>query len=190
MKLLLIVDMINGFLKEGNMAFASGMAVVDPILELATNFVAKDYDIAAFRDEHAPDSLEFRTYPTHCLKGSSESELIDELKIFDNKIIDIPKASTNGVNTQAFQALLKEKSYEESVVVGVCSDICVLQSVLSLITQFYEHNIDTKVSVATDAIATFDNSEHNANDYHNFAIDLMRNASANISDSKTIINQK
>ena len=135
MKLLVIVDMINGFVYDGNMAFTESQAVIDSIVKLATHFTNKNYDILAFRDDHLADSLEFRAYPVHCLKGSTESELISELQIFEN-IIDNPKRSTNGVNTPQFQALLQEKTYTEIVVVGVCTDICVLQTTLSLITQF------------------------------------------------------
>lgn len=187
MKLLLIVDMINGFLKEGNMAFESGMVTVEPIIALANSFKANGYDIAAFRDEHAIDSLEFKSYPVHCVEGTSESLLIDELAIFENEIIDIPKRSTNGVNTKAFQKLLADNKYDEVVVVGVCTDICVLQAGLALVTQFYENNIDTKVTVVSDAVATFDAPGHNAEQYHNFALDLLRNASVQVKESNEIL---
>lgn len=187
MKLLLIVDMINGFLKEGNMAFESGMVTVEPIIALANDFKKKGYDIAAFRDEHTIDSLEFKTYPEHCVKGTSESLLIDELMIFEKEIIDIPKRSTNGVNTEAFQKLISSNSYDEVVIVGVCTDICVLQAGLALVTQFYENNIDAKVTVVSDAVATFDSPEHNAEQYHNFSLDLLRNASVQVKESKQII---
>lgn len=183
MKLLLVVDVINGFLKEGNMSFESGQTVIDPIIKLVEKFIAEGHMIATFRDEHEEDSLEFKTYPIHCVKGSSESELVSELLPYKDHFIDIPKRSTNGTNTLAFQNLLIDNKFSEVVVVGVCVDICVLQAVLSLITYFYENNIDTKVIVAKDTVATFDNEVHNADEYYDFSIKLMENASAVIVDT-------
>ncbi len=183
MKLLLIVDVINGFLKEGNMAFESGQTVIQPIVNLVEDFIEKDYMIATFRDEHGEDSLEFKTYPVHCLKGTPESELVSELLPYKKHMIDIPKRSTNGTNTLAFQQLLSDNIFSEIVVVGVCVDICVLQSVLSLITYFYENDIDTRVTVAKDTVATFDTAEHPGKQYYDFSINLMENASANIVDT-------
>lgn len=178
MKLLLVVDVIDGFLVEGNMAFTSGQTVIDPIVNLVENYIEKDYMIAAFRDEHAEDSLEFKTYPIHCVKGTQESQLVKQLLPYKDHFIDIPKRSTNGTNTLAFQKLLSDNVFSEIVVVGVCVDICVLQSVLSLITYFYENDIDTKVIVPKDAVATFDNEVHNEEQYYDFSIKLMENASA------------
>lgn len=180
MKLLLVVDMINGFLKEGNMSFESGQKTIEPIKDLIEQFIANGDMIAAFRDEHNSDSLEFKTYPVHCIKGSGESDLIDELKPYAEHIVDIPKNSTNGTNTVAFQKLLSDNVFSEVVVVGVCTDICVLQAVLSLITYFYENDLDTKVVVVEEAVDTFDTPEHSAEEYNKFSLDLMRNASATI----------
>ncbi len=180
MKLLLVVDMINGFLKTGNMSFESGQRTIEPTKKLIEQFIESGDMIAAFRDEHNADSLEFKTYPEHCIKGSGESDLIDELKVFDEHIIDIPKNSTNGTNTVAFQKLLSDNVFSEVVVVGVCTDICVLQAVLSLITYFYENDLDTKVKVVRDAVDTFDAPEHDREHFNKFSLDLMRNASAEI----------
>lgn len=178
MKLLLIVDVIDGFLVSGNMSFTSGQTVIGPIVNLVEDYIDKGYKIAAFRDEHTEDSLEFKTYPIHCVKGTQESELVEQLHPYKEHIIDIPKRSTNGTNTLAFQKLLSDNVFSEIVVVGVCVDICVLQSVLSLITYFYENDIDTKVIVPKDTVATFDSEEHSAKDYYDFSIKLMENASA------------
>ncbi len=183
MKLLLVVDVIDGFLKIGNMSFESGQVVLDPIVKLVEQFIENGDMIAAFRDEHPEDSLEFKTYPIHCVKGTQESELVSELKPYEEHFVDIPKRSTNGTNTLAFQKLLKDNRFTEIVVVGVCVDICVLQAVLSLVTYFYENDIDTKVIVPKDAVATFDSEAHPEAEFYDFSIKLMENASAQIVDT-------
>ncbi|NLC55176.1 MAG: cysteine hydrolase [Erysipelothrix sp.] len=182
MKLLLVVDVINGFLKEGNMSF-DGDNVIAPIEALIKEFIKNDDMIITFRDQHEKDSLEFITYPEHCVIGTSEVDLIDELSLYKPHIIDIPKNSTNGTNTIAFQNILSDNVFEEVVVVGVCTDICVLQAVLSLITYFYENDIDTKVTVVKDAVDTFDTDQHKQDYYNELSFNLMANASANLVES-------
>lgn len=180
MKLLLVVDVINGFLKEGNMAFESGQKVIEPIKYLMEDFIKKGHKVVTFRDQHFPDSLEFKSYPKHCVINTDEVLLVSELAHFEDDIIDIAKNSTNGTNTVEFQQLLSDNVFEEVVVVGVCTDICVLQSVLSLITYFYQNDLDTKVVVVKDAVDTFDLEGHDANEFNEFSLKLMENASAEI----------
>lgn len=183
MKLLLVVDVIKGFLKEGNMAFEDGNKVVKPIKALIEKFIENNDMIVTLRDEHKEDSLEFKSYPKHCVIGTSEVELIDELSMYKPHMVDVAKRSTNGINTKQFREILKENTFSEVVVVGVCTDICVLQSVLSLITYFYEHDIDTKVTVVQDAVETFDAEGHDQAYYNELAFNLMENATANLVSS-------
>lgn len=183
MKLLLVVDVINGFLVEGDMSFTDGKDIIKPIRTLVEEYIKNDDMIVTFRDQHQEDSLEFKSYPKHCVIGTSEVELVEGLQVYSDSYIDIPKNSTNGTNTEAFQKLIKANQFSEVVVVGVCTDICVLQSVLSLITYFYENNINTKVSVVKDAVETFDVSGHKRDYYNQLSFDLMENASANLVDS-------
>ncbi len=185
MKLLLVVDVINGFLKEGNMAFTDGADVVSPIVALVKQYIKNDDMIVTFRDQHEVDSLEFKSYPKHCITGTNEVELVKKLQPYTDSFIDIPKNSTNGTNTKAFMELLANNKFSEVVVVGVCSDICVLQAVLSLITYFYQNDLDTKVTVVKDAVETFDSEDHKRDYYNELSFNLMANASANIVDSFT-----
>lgn len=53
-------------------------------------------------DSHQKSSQEFITYPPHCLKGSEESEIIEELKIIGGYQL-IEKNSTNGFLEPDFQ---------------------------------------------------------------------------------------
>lgn len=183
MKLLLVVDVIDGFIREGNMSFPEGERVISPIRALIEEFIKNDDMIVTFRDQHQLNSLEFKSYPEHCVIGTGEEELVKELVPYKSHIIDIPKNSTNGTNTVAFQNILSDNIFSEVVVVGVCTDICVLQSVLSLITYFYENDIDTKVTVVKDAVETFDLEGHDQNYYNELSFNLMENASANLVNS-------
>ena len=79
-RLLVIVDMVNGFIKEGNMADPYINHITPRIISLVEESIKDGEGIAFVKDTHEPNSKEFRKFPIHCLKGTSESELIDELK--------------------------------------------------------------------------------------------------------------
>lgn len=162
--LLLVVDMINGFIHTG--------ALADPkINQITPNIIKrlKKHDAIFICDSHNEASIEFESFPKHCIENSYESEVIDELKPFVKKIVR--KNSTN-----AFHCLdMKEiNQYNEIIVTGCCSDICVLQLALTLKSYFNQNNIHKVVKVYEDSIATYDSEEHNAKIHHDFAISLMQ----------------
>ena len=45
----------------------------------------KGYKKVFFLDTHLENSVEFKTYPVHCIDGTIESELVDELRPYLDK---------------------------------------------------------------------------------------------------------
>ena len=90
MKALFVIDMVNGFVKEGAMHDIKIMSIVPCIENLVREF---DGDCYFIRDAHDRDAVEFKSFPSHCVKGTSESEVIDELRPYVKK--EILKNSTN-----------------------------------------------------------------------------------------------
>ena len=97
-----------------------------------------------------------------------ESEIIDELKPYVKETIQ--KNSTN-----TFHVLDKKmlEDYDSFVIVGCCSDICVMQFALSLKTYLNQMNMDKKVCVPLNCIATYDAPLHSAEEYHKMALNIM-----------------
>ena len=85
-ELLVVVDMINGFIKEGNMADKTINHITPNIIKLIEETLGKEEGIAFIKDTHNTDSTEFKKFPIHCLEGTSEAELIDELKPYEKNI--------------------------------------------------------------------------------------------------------
>ena len=174
-----VVDMINGFVHEGPLADPSILKIVPKTKEVIESFLKEGKDVLSFQDAHSDHSLEFENYPPHCLKGTSQSELIPELKEFELSIQKIEKDTTNGFFASGFQDYLKSHPNLNSVtVVGCCTDICVLQFVQSLKT--YTQTIGKKmdVKVVQDAVDTFGSPTHDKALYHNQALSLMKNEGA------------
>ena len=157
---LVIIDMVNGFVKEGSLCSPRIEAIVPRVVRTAFICSKRLFKIIAFADCHDDDSAEFSCYPPHCVKGTEESQLIDELKLVDN-IELIEKNSTNGFHEDVFNKWIKEnKDINNFIVTGDCTDICVLQFTLSLKAYFNKRNLQAEVIVPVDSVETFELGIH------------------------------
>ena len=71
-------------------------------------------------------------------------------------------------------------SLEEVVVVGCCTDICVLNLAIPLINYFDQENKYVDVSVVSDAVETYDSPLHNRKEYNEMSLKLMKQAGINV----------
>ncbi len=161
---IVVIDVLNGFLKKGNLSS-------DRVCKIAGNIVAllekaDQWQQVFLCDCHPSDAVEFEAYPTHCLEGEWESEVVDELKPFMTEdTVMIAKNSTNGFLTHDFMVWLQEhQSIDNFVVVGDCTDICVKQFALTLKAYFNENNESSRIIVPMDCVETYDleATNHNA----------------------------
>ncbi len=170
---LVIVDMVNGFVKKGNLMSSRINDIIPSVLKTINICYERGFKILAFSDEHSVDSIEFNEYPVHCLKDTWESELIDELKEFENIKI-IGKNSTNGFMEEAFKSWMSLNEYTNNfIVVGNCTDICVMQFVMTLKSYFNKKNEDVNIFIPIDSVETFHSKEHNGDLMNIFAIHNM-----------------
>ncbi len=176
---LVIVDVINGFLKNGAMASPDMMDIVPPIAKLMESCNKNSVPIFAFADSHPSNSTEFEAYPPHCLENSEESKLVDELASIGGHTLFL-KNSTNGFVTDSFRQILAQKpEINTFIVTGDCSDICVLQFCLTLKAYFDEHNKKIRIIIPIDTIDTFNAPTHNRSFYNLTSYAFLRNAGIN-----------
>ncbi len=157
--LLLVVDMVNGFTKYGDLHDKVINKIVPRQIELINDAKAKGDLIVFIKDTHEKKSREHKRFNglVHCIKGSGEEELIDELKPYENDdTIEIEKNSTCFMEAPKFRKIIRELENLKRVnIVGCCTDICVFNGAMGLANYFDEWNIDADIYVHTDAIATF-----------------------------------
>ncbi|HAX72846.1 MAG TPA: cysteine hydrolase [Firmicutes bacterium] len=157
---LIIVDMINGFVKTGALSSPRIKEIVPTVCELITACQAASIKSVAFADSHPKDCIEFQSYPVHCLTDSDESEIIDEIKEIGHYDL-ILKNSTNGFLEPAFQKWLKNHpSIHQFIIIGDCTDICVEQFAITLKTYFNAINRQSRVIVPMSCVETYDLLEH------------------------------
>lgn len=170
---LVVVDMLNGFAKQGALASERVAGLIPPVARIQQHFQAQGSPILAFADAHPEDAAEFVSFPPHCIAGTPESELVDELKAVGGYTL-IPKNSTNGFLEPAFQAWrAANEQIDTYVIVGDCTDICILQFALSLKADANRLNRPLRVIVPAAAVDTFDIPGHDGDFMHLTALTLM-----------------
>lgn len=170
---LIIVDMINGFTTTGALSSARAAARIEPIAALAHACGHRGMSIVAFADTHTPDSPEFDSYPSHCLRGSEEAKLCkaiaDSLASVDFTLIE--KSSTNGFLEPVFDVWRRENPAVTCfLVVGVCTDICVQQFAITSKTWYTSRNLPLRVLVPAMLVDTFDSNAHPAEAMNAFSL--------------------
>ncbi len=155
-KVLIVVDMLNGFLQPGVPLYCGEEArtIIPFVKELIEEYAQKKNAVIFIADSHAPDDAEFAMFPPHCVKGSKEAQVIDELGEFVRSAILIEKTRYSGFYGTNLEAVLAEQNPDIVEIVGVCTNICVLYTVEGL------RNRDYKVRVHTRGVASFDREAH------------------------------
>lgn len=175
---LIVIDVINGFLKEGAMADTCIATIVTYIEEIMGVCRKLRIPIAAFADSHIEEAEEFEYFPPHCIKGSYEAKLIDELSEFGkyDRFVIFEKNSTNGYLEEEFQKSIEtHPNLKTCIVVGDCTDICVLQFCQTLKADFNRLNKACEVIVPLSAVETYNSAGHDS-DFMNFiSLKLMQN---------------
>lgn len=170
-----VVDMIEGFVHEG--------ALHDEAIHAATMHIESlirdaEQRVIFIADSHPPKTREFISYPSHCVIGTKESEVIQELQPYVQELMR--KNSTNTFTCPDFQLFLKErlKNYRDIVITGCCTDICILQFALCLNAWLNEHNkTEQRIIIPLSCVDTYHiEGVHDAVSCNEFSI---RNMEAN-----------
>jgi nicotinamidase-related amidase len=146
----LVVDMLRGFLEEGYPLYIGSEArgIIPNIQRLLERELARGARLFFICDHHAPDDLEFKMFPPHCIEGTPEVEVIPELAGYPGEVI--PKRRYSGFFETPLEERLRELAPEKLIVCGVLTDICVMHTVADA------RNRDYEVEVPVDGVASPD----------------------------------
>ena len=88
-EVLIVVDMVNGFAREGMLASPLVDAIVPNVVEYVEEAKKENRLIIFIKDTHDKDSVEFRRFgdEPHCLRGTREAQLVDELVPYEEETI-------------------------------------------------------------------------------------------------------
>lgn len=144
---LVIVDEVNGFatIGAGNLAPPAPNAQVSRMVEetvaVGRRFQAAGWPILAFLDTHQPGRPE-PPYPPHCEAGTGEEQLVPALTWLETEAAAtlIRKDCINGFvgaiegGRNRLVDWVNENRLKAVLVVGICTDICVMDFVLTLLS--------------------------------------------------------
>jgi len=145
---LLIIDEVNGFATTGagNLApptdNAQVMNMVAETNRLARAFLDQGLPVFATLDCHEPGKAE-PPYPPHCEQGTGEEKLVPELEWLEGEdgATLMNKDCINGFigafgsdGSNAVVDWITQNKIQDLVVVGICTDICVMDFVLTLLS--------------------------------------------------------
>jgi nicotinamidase-related amidase len=161
--------MIVGFCSQGNLASERIRKLILPIVGLFKK--ANELDINKFvlvQDAHDPASTEFEAWPSHCVKGTRESETVPEIANLDfsDRFTIILKNSLRPVlNTEMNSWLEENQELRDLMVVGNCTDLCVYNLAMHLRLRANACNLrHQRVILPANCVDTYDLSVKQAED--------------------------
>jgi nicotinamidase-related amidase len=160
----IVVDVLNGFCKTGNLASSRCRAAIPRIKAVIEERLKAGDQLIFLADTHDEDDREFEVFPVHCVRGTEEAEVVDELQPLLARGLLIRKRRYSGFFETDLEARLSALRPDRVTVVGVCTDICVLHTVADL------RNRDYPVTVPAGAVDTFDSPGHPGDEIQRFAL--------------------
>jgi nicotinamidase-related amidase len=143
---LVIIDMLNDFIRPGRSLYVPGAEAIVPVIrELAAAVRARGLPVIQLTDAHAPDDPEFAGWPAHAVRGTVGAQIVAELSPAPEDLV-IPKTFIDTFREPAFPAALQDLGVERLLLAGVASEYCVLSTALGALRRGIE------VLVVGDAI--------------------------------------
>jgi nicotinamidase-related amidase len=166
---LVFVDVLKGFCDVGPLASPRVREMVKPVSELAQTLIAQGLpteNIIFLNDDHPADAVEFTAFAPHCVQGTVEAEVVDELKpVFDAPGVQLfSKNATNGlfgVNGEGVRFCdWLERVFAAGpssfIVVGDCTDLCIYQNAMGIRLLANQVNAQAQVIVPVSHVRTYD----------------------------------
>ena len=176
-KLLIVVDMVNGFVRSGKMADPYIEHIIPEHLKLIEMILNENEGLAFIKDNHELGCREFNRYPEHCVKGTYEAELVKELLPYEKDALVYLKNSTSAIFAKNFlNDIEKMKELKEVILVGCCTDICDINLGIPLQNYFDQMNRDVEIIIPKNAVETYNSDLHNRAEYNEMAFKLSEQA--------------
>lgn len=128
MDILIVVDMQNDFI-DGSLGTAEAQQIVDNVCDKVKNFKGKIIFTRDTHEDNYMDTQEGKKLPvSHCIIGSDGWQIHEKLRPYAKEVIDKPT-----FGSVALAHLLPAIDNIDSIIlVGICTDICVISNAMLL----------------------------------------------------------
>lgn len=154
-KALIVIDMLYDFVDpQGNLYCGlQGSAIISRVETLLQQARNAGVPVIFIADRHLPADPEFDMFPNHCVEDTKGADIIESLRPQGGERV-ITKRRYSAFFATDLDLTLRELGISELVLVGVCTNICVLYTAADARMLAY------KVVVPSDAVASFDQGAH------------------------------
>jgi nicotinamidase/pyrazinamidase len=155
---LLIIDMLNDFVRKGAPLEVPGIRKVIPVIKKEIENAKKEgKPVIYICDTHDPDDKEFSKFgwPPHAVKGTKGAKIIDELKPREGDII-IEKTTYSGFYNTVLDETLKKLGVDSVRLAGCVTHICIMFTASDAVLRDY------KVIVIENGVAGLAKEDHEA----------------------------
>ncbi|MFI3225996.1 MAG: isochorismatase family cysteine hydrolase [Clostridia bacterium] len=162
-KALIVIDFNNDFVADdGKLTCgAVAQAIDEKIASLVEEFAKNGDFIVNACDNHVENdlySIEKDMFPAHCFddygKDLYGKTKIAVEKVEKNQYLYIAKNRFSAFAGTPLDLKLKERGVNDIILVGVCTDICVLHCAVDA------YNLGYKISIVRDGVASFNQVGH------------------------------
>ncbi len=152
---LIVADMLRDFIEPDGALYVGpqGREIIPFIARKAEEVRAAGGVVIFVCDAHAPDDKEFKLFGPHAVKGSRGAEIIPELPLQPGDY-RVEKTRYSCFSNTNLDEVLKKEGVDRVEVVGVCTSICVLETVKELFDR------DLPALVWEQGVADFDPEAH------------------------------
>lgn len=151
---LLVIDMLNDFVKEGApLEVSKARQIIPNIKREIERARTLDIPIIYICDAHKPNDPEFKIWPVHCLEDTQGAEIIFELKPKKSDFI-VKKVSYSGFYNTKLEELLKSLGVQKLIMTGILTNICVLYTGVDALMRGFE------IEVKDDCVAGINEDDH------------------------------
>lgn len=162
-KALIVIDYTYDFVADdGKLTCGKpGQAIENNINTLIEQFIQQN-DVVVFANdlhvENDPYHPESKLFPPHNIAGTKGRELYGSVKdlyvTYKDCVISFNKTRYSAFAGTNLDILLRERGVEEVVLVGVCTDICILHTAVD------SYNLGYKITIPEYAVASFNEIGH------------------------------
>jgi nicotinamidase-related amidase len=154
-KAILVIDMLNDFVDPQGALYCGerARAIIPAVRQWVDAFSERGDAVIYLQDAHLPDDREFDLFPPHAVKGTWGSRIIPEMEP-PAGAVTIEKMRYSGFYGTRLEEVLARFGPGEVWVTGVCTSICVMDTVGGL------RNRDYPVVVPRGGVADFDPEFH------------------------------
>lgn len=162
---LLVIDMLNDFVREGAaLEVPDARKVIPAVKREIERACRKSIPVIYVCDSHEKDDVEFRRFgwPAHAVKGTQGAEVVGEIKPEKGDII-VKKGTYSGFYKSRLEHELKRLGVKKLRLTGCVTHICVMFTASDAVLRGYA------VEIVSDGVAGLSKEDHEA------ALRIMKN---------------